>query len=124
MIVFFIISYFLQNVYSILKLYLKGQTNSYSIKIKLSSLHFRSKNIVGEILVNGRTRNLRKFRKMSCYIMQEDQHLQHLSVLETMMCSANLKLSEKMTSDEKRQLVKLSLHTTNYFTHFFSFISS
>ncbi|XP_064595460.1 ATP-binding cassette sub-family G member 4-like [Liolophura sinensis] len=72
---------------------------------------YRTKNISGQILVKGRQRNLSLFRKMSCYIMQDDHLLPHLTVEESMMCSANLKLDESMTITEKKQLVDEILDT-------------
>ena len=45
-------------------------------------LGYRLKGVSGEIHVNEKDRNLRQFRKMSCYIMQDDQLLEQLTVHE------------------------------------------
>ncbi|ESN94179.1 hypothetical protein HELRODRAFT_68730 [Helobdella robusta] len=72
---------------------------------------YRTNSVEGEITVNGKDRDPRTFRKMSCYIMQDDNLLPHLSVKEAMMCAANLKLTEKMGKHEKQAIVEEILET-------------
>ncbi|XP_063222781.1 ATP-binding cassette sub-family G member 4-like isoform X3 [Bacillus rossius redtenbacheri] len=72
---------------------------------------YRTSNLTGSVLINNKERKLRRFRKMSCYIMQDDQLLPHLSVLEAMTISANLKLGKETSASAKRIVVEEILDT-------------
>lgn len=69
--------------------------------LSLINFCFRSKNVSGQILINGVPRNIRQFRKLSRYIMQENLLQPHLTVQEVMELAANLKLGSEVSKDNK-----------------------
>lgn len=66
---------------------------------------YRRTGVNGDVFVNGRVRNLNTFRKMSCYITQEDRIQTLLTVLENMQIAADFKLGKTMESHDKETRV-------------------
>ncbi|XP_018392545.1 PREDICTED: ATP-binding cassette sub-family G member 1-like [Cyphomyrmex costatus] len=54
---------------------------------------FTTTSITGRIMINGQERNMSEFRKLSAYIMQDDNLQPFLTVQEAMFIAADLKLS-------------------------------
>lgn len=61
----------------------------------------------GTIKMNGKERNISQFRKLSAYIMQDNQLHGNLTVEEAMTVATNLKLSPKVTKGEKSVVVSV-----------------
>ncbi|XP_037957708.1 ATP-binding cassette sub-family G member 4 [Teleopsis dalmanni] len=59
----------------------------------------------GQILVNNNPRDLRVFRKMSRYIMQNDMLDPHFTVSEIMMLAAHLKLGNELKNEQKLEVI-------------------
>ncbi|KAM7354392.1 ABC transporter expressed in trachea isoform 2-T2 [Cochliomyia hominivorax] len=72
---------------------------------------YKTSQLSGSVLINGKERNLRRFRKLSCYIMQDDVLIANLTVREAMMVSANLKLGKNMDLAAKKVVVDEILET-------------
>ena len=59
----------------------------------------------GSITINGEERNLKTFKKLSCYIMQDNQLHANLTVEEAMSVATNLKLEKTMSKTDKDDVV-------------------
>uniref|UniRef100_A0A1B0CSM0 Putative pleiotropic drug resistance pdr1-15 abc superfamily protein n=1 Tax=Lutzomyia longipalpis TaxID=7200 RepID=A0A1B0CSM0_LUTLO len=66
---------------------------------------YKCSEATGTISINNRQRDMRIFRKMSRYIMQEDIYQPMLTVREAMLISADLKLGKQLTKDEKLDVI-------------------
>ncbi|KAK9869920.1 hypothetical protein WA026_006018 [Henosepilachna vigintioctopunctata] len=66
---------------------------------------YRRTDIEGSVLINGENRDLKTFRKMTCYITQEDRLQPLLTVKENMMIAADLKLPTDTTMREKLRII-------------------
>lgn len=65
--------------------------------------------------MNGHERNLSVFRKLSCYIMQDNQLHANLTVAEAMKVAASLKLGKHVSKDEKEEVVRITFTNLLYY---------
>ncbi|CAK9821104.1 ATP-binding cassette sub-family G member 1 [Anthophora plagiata] len=78
---------------------------------------YKSTGVEGSITMNGHERNLSAFRKLSCYIMQDNQLHGNLSVAEAMKVAANLKLGSHVSKVEKEEVIQEILETLGLSEH-------
>lgn len=67
----------------------------------------------GSIMMNGHERDLSQFRKLSAYIMQDNQLHANLTVDEAMAVAAKLKIGDK-SSVEREQIVSFQSHSRRH----------
>lgn len=61
----------------------------------------------GSITINGQERVLNTFKKLSCYIMQDNQLHANLTVEEAMTVATNLKLEKSTSKNDKQVMVRI-----------------
>ncbi|KAM7537773.1 hypothetical protein Aperf_G00000078476 [Anoplocephala perfoliata] len=72
---------------------------------------FKTLNVSGQIIVNGKPRDLESFRRSSRFIMQDAPLLMHLTVEEAMTCSSQLNLPRSCPKAQRELIIKEILQT-------------
>ncbi|XP_014360791.2 ATP-binding cassette sub-family G member 1 [Papilio machaon] len=78
---------------------------------------YRISGVGGAVFINGRGRVLKKFKRMSCYIQQDDRLQGLLTVGENMMLAADLKLPTKLDKYEKGEVIEDILTNLGLYEH-------
>lgn len=78
---------------------------------------YKTSGMEGSITINGFERNLSHFRKLSCYIMQDNQLHGNLTVEEAMKVATSLKLTSETSKSEKEAVIVEILETLGLRDH-------
>ncbi|KAG6445699.1 ATP-binding cassette sub-family G member 4 [Manduca sexta] len=78
---------------------------------------YRVTGVGGAVFINGRGRIMKRFKKMSCYIQQDDRLQGLLTVSENMALAAQLKLSTKLDKYEKGEVIEDILTNLGLYEH-------
>ncbi|XP_041988069.1 ATP-binding cassette sub-family G member 4 [Aricia agestis] len=78
---------------------------------------YRNTGVGGAIFINGRGRVMKRFKKMSCYIQQDDRLQGLLTVSENMSLAADLKLPTSMNKYEKEERIEEILTNLGLYEH-------
>lgn len=78
---------------------------------------YKTSGMEGSITVNGMERNLSSFRKLSAYIMQDNQLHGNLTVEEAMGVATSLKLPSATTRADKEEVIQEILETLGLSEH-------
>ncbi|XP_022119566.1 ATP-binding cassette sub-family G member 1 isoform X2 [Pieris rapae] len=78
---------------------------------------YKTSGMEGSITVNGMERNLSSFRKLSCYIMQDNQLHGNLTVEEAMKVATSLKLPSTTSREDKEEVIQEILETLGLADH-------
>ncbi|XP_013185297.1 ATP-binding cassette subfamily G member 4 [Amyelois transitella] len=78
---------------------------------------YTTNGVNGRITVNGHAREMRVFKKLSSYIMQDDLLQPRLTVQESMRVAADLKLGKELGRAEKELIIEEILQTLGLWDH-------
>uniref|UniRef100_A0A8D8RNX1 ATP-binding cassette sub-family G member 4 n=1 Tax=Cacopsylla melanoneura TaxID=428564 RepID=A0A8D8RNX1_9HEMI len=67
---------------------------------------YRTSGVSGQILANGHNRNVNAFRRISCYIQQDDRLQPLLTVKEAMDSAADFKLGHRVSKEERKKIIE------------------
>ncbi|KAM3964315.1 LOW QUALITY PROTEIN: ATP-binding cassette subfamily G member 4-like [Aphomia sociella] len=78
---------------------------------------YRISGVGGAVFINGRGRIMKHFKKMSCYIQQDDRLQGLLTVGENMVLAANLKLPTSLDKYDKGEVIEDILTNLGLYEH-------